>query len=165
MAKQILTLEQFKQILSYDPEDGTFTWLVNRHSRVRIGQAVGSPVGKRGYLSTRIAGRNYYLHRIAWLWMTGQWPRATVDHIDGNRGNNRFKNLRDVSQAAQRQNIYRSMRKDGLLGAHYDARDKVWVAQISVSGCYKRLGSFSTEKEAHAVYIAAKRKLHPFGNL
>ena len=169
MAKPILTLERLKELLSYNPEDGTFTWLVSTRGKVRAGAIAGSFGGYGGkYRTIHIGGlrdgRKYYAHRLAWLWMTGKWPEATIDHIDGNPDNNRFANLRDISIAANLQNK-RLPRKTGLLGAHYDARYNNWVAHIQINYHQRHLGCFSTEEEAHAAYIAAKRALHPFGTL
>lgn len=167
MAKPILTLERLKELLSYNPEDGNFTFLTNVRGYLRKGKTAGS-VDKNGYLTARIDGPNYFLHRLAWLYMTGQWPKDVIDHIDCNPINNRFANLRDISRGQNQQNRRRAEigSKSGLLGAHYRARDNNWIAHIKAANCkMKYLGTFNTPEEAHAAYVAAKRLLHPFGTL
>lgn len=98
------------------------------------------------------------------LLMTGDSPPddMTVDHIDGDKLNNRWSNLRVVTQAVNNQNL-RSARvgsKSGLIGAHWNKQDKKWQAGIRINGKNVHLGKFDTPEEAHAAYIAKKREVH-----
>jgi len=153
---------RLRELLVYDPEAGVMT------RRVRVGcAAAGSPFGTRdgnGYLVGSVGNRLYRLHRLAWLYMTGEWPQGEVDHINGDRADNRWANLRDVSKAENMQNIKRARRDNcatGLLGASLDKRDGRYKAKIGVGGKQKHLGCFATAQEAHEAYLAAKRQLHP----
>ena len=102
------------------------------------------------------------LHRAAWLLSTGAWPEHEIDHEDGNKVNNRRKNLRPATRSQNRQNLAGETKKGGLRGAtRYWNR---WRAQIKVPGEKgpRYLGTFATEQEAHEAYCKAKLELHAF---
>lgn len=163
MAKPILTLEQLKTILSYDPEDGSFTWLIRQAFAVWPGKKAGS-INKRNYVKISIHGRKYFAHKLAWFFMTGAWSKDHIDHNDGDTTNNRFKNLREATGKQNAQNTKPCKNSiSGLLGVTKEKHK--WLARIMVHGKSKRVGCFYTPEEAHAAYIKAKRELHPFGNL
>jgi hypothetical protein len=153
---------RLRELVVYDPETGVMT------RRVKVGCAsAGALFGtssRRGYLIGSLGNRLYSVHRLAWLYMTGNWPCGEVDHINGNRADNRWSNLRDVSKAENMQNV-KSARRDnlatGLLVVGFDKRDGRYRAKIGVDGKQKYLGSFATAEEAHEAYLSAKRQLHP----
>lgn len=155
-----LTYERMVRFLSYDPATGAFTSLINR-GPIKIGQVVGG-VNVQGYIQIQIDGIIYYGHRLAWLYMTGEWPKDTIDHINGVRHDNRFENLRDVEPSGNAQN-QRRPRKDnetGLLGVSKHSQMDKWVARIKIGSMYQHLGCFDTPEEAHDAYLAAKREHH-----
>jgi hypothetical protein len=154
----MLTQARLHELLSYDPETGIMTRRVNK-GHIKAGQVAGNPT--RGYLQLMIDGHMTFVHRFIWLYVYGKWPDGNIDHIDGNRSNNRLSNLRDVSQAMNIQNERkpRSNNKSGFLGVK--ANRGLWKAEISIDGKTKFLGRFKTPEEAHQVYVEAKRKLHP----
>jgi hypothetical protein len=101
------------------------------------------------------------LHRAAWLLVTGQWPARGIDHHNGVKADNRWCNIREATDAQNRQNLKATSAKGRLRGCTPYYRK--WKAQIKDSqGRHHYLGLFSTESEAHAAYCAAKTKLHPF---
>lgn len=158
-----LTATRLRELLCYDPNTGIFT----RRS-LRGGQPAGSVVGTphgNGYLSARIEGRTRFLHRMAWLYMTGTYPMADVDHRNGDRTDNRWSNLRvgTRGQNMQNQRKARSNNQLGVLGV--SPQKGMFKAQIQVGGRNRYIGRYHTVEEAHAAYIAAKRRLHPFGML
>lgn len=146
------------ELLSYDPETGVMRWRVNK-GPVKAGDVAGNPT--RGYLQLMVDGHMTFVHRFIWFYVHGTWPIGNIDHIDGNRSNNRIANLRDVSQAMNIQNERkpRSNNKSGFLGVK--ANRGLWKAEISINGKTKFLGRFKTPEEAHQVYVEAKRRLHP----
>ena len=154
----MLTQARLHKLLSYDPETGIMRWRVNKGA-VRAGQIAGNLT--RGYLQLMVDGHPTVVHRFIWLYVYGKWPDKNIDHIDGNRSNNRLCNLRDVTQAMNIQNEIkpRSNNKSGFLGVK--ANRGLWKAEISVHGKTKFLGRFKTPEEAHQVYLEAKRRLHP----
>jgi len=123
--------------------------------------------GRRdGYHRVTIDGRRVLAHRAAFFLMTGTWPADIVDHIDGNRRNNAWTNLRQTTAAGNLQNRRAATRHNtcGLLGVSAHRRGGFY-ARINVDGRAKYLGYFKTAEEAHAAYVAAKRELHPMGVL
>jgi len=161
MAGLILDATTVRALFSYNPETGEFTRLVTQGKRRTKSGKVGSD-DLYGYKTTRIGGKSYKLHRLAWLYMTGEWPRGDVDHINGARSDNRFCNLRDVPRKTNLENrrAAKNNRSTGLLGAYYDARKHHYYARISQHDKTIHLGTFQTAEAAHAAYLAAKRKLH-----
>lgn len=157
------TASQVRELLHYDPETGVFTRRVSTGGR--YGAAVGSVAGclsDQGYVMVSVMSKQYRAHRLAWLYVTGEWPTAEVDHKDGDRRNNRWSNLRDVPTAVNAQNKRRAQRnsRTGLLGASWSERDGRFVARIKVAGKYQSLGGFDTAQEAHEAYVHAKRQAH-----
>lgn len=96
-------------------------------------------------------------HRLAWLYMTGEWPRQEIDHIDGDRANNKWLNLRDVDHATNMQNrrVAQSNNVGGFLGVSRRA-ESIHIAYVGT----KYIGSFRTPEEAHAAYVQRKRAAH-----
>lgn len=158
MAASILSAKRLREILDYNPETGVFTWRVRAGSRMP-GTIAGSP-DDLGYIKIAIRKKDYRAHRLAWLYVYGEWPADMVDHIDGNPGNNAITNLRDVSTVVNQQNLRKakSTNKSGLIGVSRKA--KCSTARIKVGGKVLFLGCFKTDEEAHAAYLEAKRLLH-----
>lgn len=159
-----LTAEALRLRWDYDAERGVF---VRRQSHGRF--AAGTVVtgtSRFGYLRTVIDGRSYAIHRLAFLWMTGSWPKNDVDHINGDRADNRWSNLRDVTRAINLQNLKKAKSNNksaGLLGvARFGKRFR---AEICVNGVNHKVGVFDTPEQAHAAYVNAKRELHQGGTL
>lgn len=153
----VLTQAQLKGLLHYDPDTGAFTAKTAR-GRVRAGDVVGWIVD--GYRRVGVNRRQYQAHRLAFLYMTGELPTLDVDHINGDRADNRWCNLREVSRTVNMENL-RAAHADsgsGLLGA-FRAGNR-WCSKIRVAGNTRHLGSFATAQEAHCAYLAAKRELH-----
>jgi hypothetical protein len=155
----MLTLERARALLVYDPADGVIRWRVSNGSRARAGSIAGA-IEAGGYIRICIDGRFHRAHRLAWLLAHGAWPTRSIDHINGNKADNRLCNLRDVTANVNLQNIRRarSDNRSGLLGV---ARDKTgFRAVIKVAGKQKYLGTFPTPELAHSAYLSAKRLLH-----
>ena len=105
----------------------------------------------RGY----IFGAKHYAHRVIWAIVYDEWPRADVDHIDGDPRNNRIENLRNVSHRINMRNAKKQKNNtSGYNGVHWDKRDGMWCAKITISGHTTRLGLFFDMQEA----IAARKK-------
>jgi hypothetical protein len=150
----MLTAERLRELLAYDPETGAFTW------RVRSGgkSTVGSPAGcddASGYRKIRVDGRNYYGHRLAFLHMTGTWPQDQADHINRDRADNRWANLREADRSLNARNTgARQRNKLGVKGVHRIPGGS-FRAAIHCDGQTRRLGCFSTIEEASAAYARA----------
>jgi hypothetical protein len=161
MARNDLSAAHLRELLHYDPETGLFRWNVQR-CNVAAGAVAGN-LKDDGAIRIGIDGHLYLAHRLVWLYVHGCWPTMCIDHINGNPADNRIANLRDVSNRANGQNRRKPPtinRKSGLLGASWEERRGHYVARIKDPERQRYLGSFSTAEEAHAAYVAAKRKLH-----
>jgi len=161
--KNDLTAERLRELLHYDPETGLFVWKVRTSNRTKVGKVAGSLHEPTGYTFISIDRRTYKAHRLAWLHVTGHWPAEWIDHINGNRADNRMSNLREANASLNQQNL-RSARGNtdsGLLGVYRnDKKNKPWRACINVAGKWRQIGNFKTPHEAHEAYLAAKRRLH-----
>lgn len=145
----------FAAVLSYDPLTGIFLWKVDRGQRVTAGDVAGG-VSPDGYHQITVFGQKYVAHRIAWLLSFGEWPAGQIDHVNGDRLDNRLANLRDCSIAENAQN-----RALGDGAGTYFSRGG-WVSHLKVDGVSFYLGKFDTRDEAHAAYCGAKRLAHRF---
>lgn len=154
----MLTDERLREVLHYDPMTGDFTRLVGTARRVNVGDIAGSTNGQ-GYREIMIDRRRYLSHRLAWLYMTGRWPIAQIDHIDIDRANNRWANLREASRSQNQGNTrVPSTNTSGFKGVSLDKESRKWRAQIRAGGKKRWLGSFNTPDAAHAAYCAAAEK-------
>jgi hypothetical protein len=142
--------------LAYDPESGRMRWLSSR-GRCAAGDNAGTR-RRNGYLSIFFAGRRYYAHRLAVLLMTGEWPCGVVDHINGNRSDNRWANLRVVSQSENMENRRGAQvnSQTGLLGASRHAGGR-FIAQATRGGKKLYLGLHDTAERAHRAYVEATK--------
>ena len=155
----MLSQMRVQELLSYDAQSGVLTWRVARVNHVQAGAVAGSR-NPRGYVTVGIDGRIYRAHRVAWLYAYGSWPKDQIDHINGDKSDNRLVNLRDVTHRTNQENMPAIRRSGKLLGTHFNKRHKKWLATINVDSKVLRLGNFGTEQEAHAAYLKAKRELH-----
>lgn len=156
----MLTLQRARELLSYDPEAGQLRWRVQK-GPARVGDLAGGSHLVKGYGEVCIDFERYQTHRLIWFVHFGHWPSGQIDHINGDRSDNRMANLRDVSHAINRQNTRAPTRrrKHGtLLGTQKNHNG--WSATICLNYKKHHLGTYRTEAEAHAVYLDAKRRLH-----
>jgi hypothetical protein len=152
---RVLTAERLKVVLTYDPHTGIFIRNFDT-SRGRKGSIAGG-VNSAGYRLIYIEGRQYYAHRLAVLYMTGNWPNGHVDHRDRNPHNNAFLNLR-CATPMQNQGNCCAKRPDKLKGAfRRNGGGKPYRSAITIDKRYIHLGSFDTEIEAHHAYCRAAK--------
>ena len=149
-----------RELLHYDPETGVFTWLKRIAQRQYVGDVAGC-LKSNGYVQIKYRRKNYPAHRLAWLWMTGEWPKDEVDHRDRNRANNRWLNLRAATRKQNQEN--RTPRKDstsGVTGVLWSNRDQAWRVTIHVDGRKRHIATRKSLDEAVAIRAAASRKHH-----
>jgi hypothetical protein len=158
--KEELTQARLKELLHYDPETGVFTWLIAQ-SKYKPGDVAGTKFGY-GYLAVRFDGKQFLLHRLAWLYVTGSFA-PEIDHRNGNGigKDNRFENLRDCSH---RQNSWNTKLKttntSGHKGVHWCKNRGMWTASIRGSGKRTNLGYFNFAEDASEAYKAKAKELH-----
>lgn len=155
-----------QSILDYSPETGEFKWKVNS-TRIKAGDFAGT-TDRRGYVRIRIGRKKYAAHRLAWLISTGEDPaHMTIDHINGNKSDNRISNLRLATNAENQRNKGRyATNKTGIKGVFLDAKKGRYSASIRVNGKLKHLGYFDDPNVAAQAYAVAADKWHgEFQNL
>ena len=152
-----LTQDYLRQMFIYDPETGILTNRVTR-GKARAGNPVGHFDRNRGYLAATVAKKVCLVHRLIWLYVHGYWPER-IDHIDGDKLNNRLSNLRNCDAAENARNAKLSKNNtSGILGVRYCTERNKWVATIMVNRKTVHLGRFNRKEEAIAARQAANRK-------
>lgn len=146
----VINAELVRTRLSYDPETGRMTWLGGR----RRGRLAGC-LDNEGYRVIRMDGLNHKAHRLVWLHVHGNWPAGVIDHINGDRDDNRLGNLRDVDNSANQQNKRGGGGTSQHLGVCWAKDTRKWQAQIKSGGKTIYLGQYDDELDAAAAYRAA----------
>lgn len=161
MTYRAITAAQARAVFCYEPSTGIVSRKVASQSRWL--KVVNQHDNGDGYSRVTLLGYRVYLHRLVWLLHYGEWPTHQVDHIDGDRSNNRIANLRDVDHETNAQNEHKARRNNlsaGLLGVSYVASRQKFAARITHDGGSHHLGYFHLATDAHAAYVDAKRTLH-----
>lgn len=152
----MLTQTRLRQLLRYDKRTGVFYWRIAQSRRVRAGARAGKVRAITGYRSVQIDSKNYLEHRLAWLYVYGQFPNGNLDHKNRIKTDNQIANLREATKSQNGANA--KTQRDGLKGA--SRQGKWWYAFIRHYGKQEYLGCFRTEEAAHAAYCKAAKKLH-----
>lgn len=160
-----LTQDEALSLFRLDIETGRVYWRVKRGPNSRIGSETGLSHNSEGYRTMHIKEGSLKVHRLIWLMVYGDWPLRQIDHINGNRSDNRPANLRLVTNGENQQNR-RLPRIDNSTSKHmgvgFFARNQKWRARIQVGKKSIWLGYFDTEQLAAEAYQVAKTKHHPF---
>lgn len=149
--------------VQYDAKTGHFKWTDRPSNRVKIGDRAGT-VNTAGYRVITIKGKPFYEHRLAWFVHYGEWPAQEIDHINGDRSDNRIANLRCATHS---QNSCNKLRKNkhGYMGVYRRSNGK-YRSRIKIGNRIVNLGTFDTAKAAHLAYERAKPKAHgPFARM
>lgn len=151
----MITQDELKRWLRYCPVSGNFYWLDCTSQSISIGDTAGS--NHLGYIRIGLKNVNYLAHRLAWFYMTGTWPDL-IDHIDGNRNNNRWDNLRLGSASLNGLNLQKPLNNttSNYLGVSWHKTRRTWIAHIKYRGRQYHLGCFSSKEEA-AKAVSKKR--------
>ena len=157
----MITYSELNKLLSYEPDTGVFTWLVDGGSRRRSGNVAGqSDIIVNKYRSVRIGSKFYQLHRVAWCLKTGEWPEKQIDHKNGVKGDNRWDNLRLATNGQNTFNTPVSKRNtSGCKGVCWMKKEKTWRANIMVNGVVHKLGYHKSLDDAVAARRAAEARL------
>ena len=170
--RTLITAEELRKLVSYDPETGDFTWRrralrpglerIDRGWNTRLaGRAAALRLDKKGYRQIGIAPfSNLFAHRLAWLYVYGEWPAAELDHINGDPLDNRIANLRLADrQKNMRNQKIRVNNTSGVKGVSYDKKSSRWYAYINVSKRMIPLGMFDLKDDAVRVRLAAEKRI------
>jgi len=152
-----LTADRLRALMHYNPETGEFSRNVHLSNRSRASQVVGNKHSS-GYIIICVNGSPRRAHRLAWLYVYGEWPKEQIDHINGIRDDNRIANLRDVTALENKRHRTMPQKPGRMLGAALHKATGRWSSQMTVNYKKIHLGYFNTEAEAHSAYAAAKAK-------
>lgn len=175
----MLTQEIIRELIDYNPETGETVWrerdvkwfkASNKFSaeihcdlfnRRRCGKPVFTAVTSKGYRRGKLIDGLYMLHRIIWVYMTGEWPDQ-VDHINGDKSDHRWVNLRNASQTENQKN--RPMQKNNTtgytgVGRSRKGASKPFVAYIGHKKKTITIGYFDSAEEAYAARLAKAKEL------
>jgi hypothetical protein len=163
---EVMTQAAVKAALDYNPETGEFTWRVSPKGGIPVGTVAGT-LGKNGHRTIHLAGKLHLAARLAFLWMTGKWPRGIVNHWNGNALDCRWENLKDTNRGGVSQNTRRKAGQSGMTGVHLrntrEANPKnPYTSAICINGRSKYLGVFPTPEAAQTAYATAKAALHKY---
>lgn len=167
----MLTIEHLRAALIYDPKTGLLTWRerplehfanASRHTawnKTYAGTPALTAKHGAGYRHGAIFGKNLLAHRAAWAIVHGEWPKV-MDHLNGDRADNRLANLRSVTQAVNARNQTRHSRnKSGVTGVFFLAKQGRWLSAINADCVHHHLGVFDTLEEAAEARKDAERRL------
>jgi len=144
----MITQSELKELFDYDKDSGLFTRVKNQGSRGKIGDIAGSK-RNTGYIAIKAKGKQYQAHRLAWLYMTGEFPEYDIDHINHVRDDNRWENLREATRIDNCQNMSKSSANtSGCTGVTWNKENNKWLAYISIDGKRSYLGYHTEYSDA-----------------
>ena len=129
----MLTQQILKKWLNYNSDTGIFTWKKKPNRRIKIDSVAGHHRPKNGYIVIRIDSKNYFAHRLSWLYVYGEWPKNEIDHINQNKGDNKIYNLRDIKHRYNTINISYRKNKSGVTGVHWCNTSNRWITRINLN--------------------------------
>lgn len=137
----MLTQKRLKELLDYNPDTGIFKRRISQSRRNKVGEIAGSI--NNGYRLIRADVKRYSAHRLAWLYMYGEFPKGHIDHINHDRDDNRIENLRDVTFIENNMNMsLRKTNKSGVIGVYFAKHARKWHARINIKGKQIHLGYY-----------------------
>lgn len=156
---QEVTQVRLKELLHYEPATGVFRWISTRTGTARAGSVAGSNHSD-GYKHIKLCGKMILAHRLAWFYMTGKWPSDQIDHIDGNRANNAWENIREATAKQNQENLclYKT-NTSGYRGVGFCRHYKKWYARVRHNGKRIHIGYFYSAEEAAAAAKAKRAEL------
>lgn len=168
--KKTLSHKLLLECVSYNKETGIFTWkkrplshfkteMACKTFNTRFCSAVCGSKLSNGYMKVRLFGADYLSHRMAYFYVNGVFPQNQIDHINGVRTDNKFANLRSVTNKENSHNRQQLNKNSstGLTGVTFDKARKLFVSSIQIDGKHKHLGRFKSKEEAYEAYLKAKR--------
>ena len=159
MTCDLVGRQRLMDLLSYDPLTGVFIWKIKTSNRACVGKTAGTKA-KSGYVSIQIDGKIYGAHRLAWLYVHGEWPPFQVDHRNRDRSNNRIKNLRLATPSQNGCNSTARSPASGVKGVSWSKQAGKWQASIGAEKKRHHLGYFNSKEDAAVAISTARKELH-----
>lgn len=155
----MLNQNQLKEILHYEEDTGKFIWKISKKGTKGIGKEAGTLTAK-GYIDVCINGKKYGLHRLAFIYMENCIPRC-VDHINGNKSDNRWVNLREATYTQNGYNYKGTGSSTGFRNVYFDPRgQKKYFVRLVVEGKKLNFGYYDTPEEASEIALQKRIELH-----
>jgi hypothetical protein len=161
---KILSYEELVSKVVYHPETGLFSWKKDHEyaKTIKAGDVISPNARSMGYRVACINKVRFYQHKLVWLYVHKQWPDRQIDHINGDKSDNRIENLRLATHSQNQHNRKKLKSRSGLVGAYRSSRGNTWYSTIMANNKKNYLGTFKTAEEAAQAYAKAKKELHPF---
>ena len=155
----MITQKWLQTIFFYNPMTGVFTRRLKTNTKQKLGEVAGR-LNADGYWHIHIGHTMYKAHRLVYLYLYGELPLREVDHINGNKSDNRLANLRLCERKENCRNFKKYKNNtSGFVGVSKHKKCNRWVATMQVDGTQKYLGLFKTPEEASAVYEKATKEV------
>lgn len=155
----LIDLQYLKSIIHYDASIGLFTRIAKSGPNAVVGPITGHH--HSGYQFIRVKGKKYAARRLAWFYVNGKWPDDTIDHINGEKSDNRIDNLR---QASRKHNNFNRQRyrnnTSGFKGVTWHKASRKWMARVYANRQVYELGCFNSKIEAANAYNNAATSVH-----
>lgn len=156
--------QDLHKYLVCDPIAGTLTWKPRLDDKRWTTRYAGTPalnaLKSGGYKAGWLLKKHMAQHRVIFAMCHGYWPDQ-VDHINGNKSDNRLCNLRDVTHQENQQNqTIASNNNSGVTGVHWYKSRSCWAAKIKINGKNKHLGYFDNLSDAAAARKAAEHSFN-----
>lgn len=150
----MISFTEVHKHLQYDPDTGKLWWRTRASGR-RMNKPAGSKDGN-GYICVYVLGKLYRSHRLIWFMQTGSWPKEEIDHANGKRADNKWRNLREATHSQNRQNSRRHKNnKSGVKGVTWHTQHRKWYVTIQKDNKPKFIGLFASKQKARKAYIDA----------
>lgn len=148
--------EILQEKFEYDPETGKIYKRFGDQTYSVLGGEAFKSVDRKGYLFGKLNRRKYFAHRVAWAMYHGEWPQGQIDHINGDRQDNRIENLRVVSNLENCRNLGRKPARNpefdsGVNGVHWNKQNSKWMVRLRTKGKWLYFGCYTDLDEAIAV--------------
>jgi hypothetical protein len=151
-----MNIDTLKSLLSYEPDTGVIRWIAKGKGKIKK-KAAGTLLHS-GYLGICIGPKRWQAHRIAWALHYGNWPKEQIDHINGDKTDNRACNLREATNSQNGKNLGLSKANaSGCKGVSFEKYTGRWKASIRVDGKSISIGRFSDIQDAIAARKVAEQ--------
>lgn len=151
MKTRTLTHARLLELLHYDPDTGYFTWTIDRR-KIKAGSLAGR-THKAGYRVITVENVRQYAHRLAWLYMTGEWPTDQIDHKNTDKSDNHWSNLRAADGSENLWNVRGGRGMSGIKGVQWHKKTGAWRARCVMRGTEFTLGYFQDPELAELVIM------------